>query len=273
MQAQEICSVWGTNLGGFSVMERTLDICADLGISNKSCSALDPENVFSFNNVLPLSCFEREVIAAFLSNGKVPQGFLNRKGITDSVYNFLGPNGLALGQQNLGNPGMGAGGLIIPPLQRETFRKLLAIQAEGNPNITTGVMFTTGTQININHFVHGAPLLVPPESSGYPHRNAAWNLQLQGQLPKFNSILLEDRAYQGDAINLQVYGNYGLSIRMPNYERHVYVDKVEELSRIRTLHDPLGGFDSPRYVDRNRRAPRTVPLFPEKNPKTSIQEK
>jgi len=44
----------------------------------------------------------------------------------------------------------------------------------------------------------------------------------------------------------------------------VYVEQTEELSKIRTERDPLGGFDSPRYVSRNRNKPRTSPLFSKK---------
>merc|ERR1712238_305924 len=71
-----------------------------------------------------------------------------------------------------------------------------------------------------------------------------------------------DKAYDNDPINLQLYANYNPSVRIPTYEQHVFVNKREELARIRTLYDPMGGFDSPRYPARNRYGVRTVPIEP-----------
>jgi len=194
------------------------------------------------------------VIKAILNAAKEPQGFFNRKGPSEATIGYFGkiPNTLALGFSP-GQPfGQGIGGLNIPELQEETIRNILRIQTN-DPQ----------SKFNVGHLIHGAPLKVPPKSTGYPHRNTGMNLAQTGVSPEFVNALLGDRAYQGDPINLQIYGNYQPSVRTPDYERHVYVDKIEELSRIRSLYDPLGGFDSPRYVQR-RSAPRTVPQY--KNP-------
>ena len=54
--------------------------------------------------------------------------------------------------------------------------------------------------------------------------------------------------------------NYNPSVRIPDYETHVFAEHTKDLSKIRTKVDELGGFDSPRYVSRNKNQPRTVPL-------------
>ena len=217
--------------------------------------------------LIETSCFDLVVINAIIETSKEPQSFLNRKGPSEAARPFFEflyygatgvgiPNLLALGVTMPGI-GQGTGGLLLPPLQRKTFHNLLRIFDPTD----------TSTQIRVSHLAHGAPLKVPPESTGYSHRDTGWCLNLNGQSPAFINTLLEDRAYQGDPVNLQIYGNYVQSVRTQNYERHIFVDNVEELSRIRTLYDPLGGFDSQRYVQRSRSAPRTVTQY--KKPKKS----
>jgi len=257
-----VCKVTFTSSGQITGSERTLDICADLGIAATYCETSSDPADYGMNLVKQDNCYNSVVINAMLNAAKEPQGFVNRKGPSETLrsayelaqqqmYNTTVPfNSLAYGFFG-GGIGQGTGGLIIPPLQKKTIRKILKIFDPNDPQ----------SDFKVNHLVHGAPLQVPPESTGYPHRNAGWNLFIAGQSTDFINALLEDNAYQGDPINLQIYGNYGPSVRTPYYERHVYVDKVEELSRIRTLYDPLGGFDSPRYVQRSRSPPRTVPQF------------
>mmetsp|Transcript_39272 Transcript_39272/g.44870 ORF Transcript_39272/g.44870 Transcript_39272/m.44870 type:complete len:757 (+) Transcript_39272:91-2361(+) len=260
-RATDLCTRYLTFIGSFIVTGRGFDLCGELGIEIKYCYI---DSNTSFQYLKGSSCYDLVVINAILETSKEPQSFLNRIGPSEEARPFfdsIKPNTLALGLRSRPGYGQGSGGFVIPSLQKKTIRNLLQIFDPTD----------VSTHLSIYHLVHGAPLKVPPESTGYPHRNAGWNLANYGQSPEFTNALLEDRAYQRDPINLQVYGNYGPSVRMPNYERHIYVDNVEELSRIRTLYDPLGGFDSPRYVQRSRSAPRTVPQY--KNPKKSTKSK
>mmetsp|Transcript_50009 Transcript_50009/g.55777 ORF Transcript_50009/g.55777 Transcript_50009/m.55777 type:complete len:158 (-) Transcript_50009:1065-1538(-) len=105
---------------------------------------------------------------------------------------------------------------------------------------------------NDAHTIHGGPLKVDSKLDGYPHRNGGY-LTPSSPSPEWTNALLNDRAFNGDPLKLRIYGNYPGSMRLPNYETHVFGDKAEKLSRICTEYDPLGGFDSPRYVQRNRR--------------------
>mmetsp|Transcript_25844 Transcript_25844/g.27788 ORF Transcript_25844/g.27788 Transcript_25844/m.27788 type:complete len:783 (+) Transcript_25844:76-2424(+) len=247
------CTLSGNPEGGIGWTKRTIDVCADLGIAATYCKT-DLASKLKLTYVKEDSCYNAVVIKAILNAAKEPQGFLNRKGPSEATLSFFGkaPNTLALGFTPGFPIGQGIGGLVIPELQEETIRNILRIYDPINDPIQS--------QFNVGHLIHGAPLTVPPKSTGYPHRNTGMNLAQTGVSPEFVNALLGDRAYQGDPINLQIYGNYQPSVRTPDYERHVYVDKIEELSRIRSLYDPLGGFDSPRYVQR-RSAPRTVPQY------------
>jgi len=244
----------------FAQVARGIDICDDLNIdSTEYCEPGGAPNLDFFSPKVNLrfissaNCFSQpEVINAFVRAAKDPQGFLNRKGFSNEVFQVfndfkLYPNTKALGDDLNGKLGQGTGGLILPKLQRKTIRALLR---------------DTQEKFSSNHLTHGAPLTISPDADGYPHRNAFWNGEVQSRTPEYMNILLQDTAFQGDPINIQIYGNYNPSGRTPNYERHVYVDKVEELSRIRTKFDTLGGFDSSRYPQRNRSLPRTVPTFP-----------
>jgi len=251
-QAVVTCNSYLVGLVSFYITGRaysdSVTMCDELGISNSLCAGL---------NIEPSGCYNSTTVDAILEAFSKPKGFLNRKGnsfewVIDGPVFSIG--GLGVGQQlpdGQGAAAMGTGGLMIPALKRETFKKLL--------NETTD-------KWNVNHLVHGAPLRAPSsatvssDSTGYPHRNALYNLPVGSRTPKFVEILLEDPVYDNKAINLQIYGNYPPSLRIPNYERHVYVDQLEELSRIRTKHDPLGGFDSPRYPARDRGAQRTKKL-------------
>jgi len=248
-----------TRLFSFVQVARGFNLCDDLKIEDKYCEA-DAAPIFDYTDdgvdftfISVGNCFSQpEVIDAFVQAAKDPQGFLNRKGFSNEVSEFFNkknslPNAKALGDDVNGQIGLGTGGLILPKLQRKTIRALLR---------------DTEQKFSTNHLVHGAPLTISPDADGYPHRNAFWNTEVQSRTPKWMNILLQDTAFQGDPINIQIYGNYNPSGRIPNYERHVYVDKVEELSRIRTKFDTLGGFDSIRYPQRNRSLPRTVSTFP-----------
>ena len=263
-QANEICFAYFAQIDFFATA-RSFQICDDLGIDKSKYCVTDETTIYPVLKVN--SCFDPDVIKAILAKSKEPQSFLNLKGPFKQLFGGpidVLPNSLALGITAPGF-GQGTGGFVIPPLQKKTIRNLLQI-FDGNDK---------STHLGVNHLIHGAPLEVPPESTGYPHRNAGWNLRQEGQSPEFINILLGDPAYQRDPINLQIYGNYGPSVRTPNYERHIYVDHAEKLSRIRTLYDPLGGFDSPRYVQRSRLTPRTVPQYkkPPKKSKKSKSEK
>mmetsp|Transcript_25843 Transcript_25843/g.27784 ORF Transcript_25843/g.27784 Transcript_25843/m.27784 type:complete len:776 (+) Transcript_25843:76-2403(+) len=249
-RATDLCTRYLTFIGSFIVTGRGFDLCGELGIEIKYCYI---DSNTSFQYLKGSSCYDLVVINAILETSKEPQSFLNRIGPSEEARPFfdsIKPNTLALGLRSRPGYGQGSGGFVIPSLQKKTIRNLLQIFDPTD----------VSTHLSIYHLVHGAPLKVPPESTGYPHRNTGWNLVITGQSPEFTNVLLEDPAYQGDPINLQIYGNYQPSVRTPDYERHVYVDKIEELSRIRSLYDPLGGFDSPRYVQR-RSAPRTVPQY------------
>jgi len=237
-------------------IHRSFDICRDLNLdAAKYCytppiPGIPPE--LRYNFILTETCYLPEVIEAIIKVSTEPKSFYNRKGPSAETIFFLEvtkqyPSVLALGLHGE-TLGMGTGGLVIPKLERKTFQGLVE----------------TDEDVQYNHFVHGAPLHVHPDSTGYPHRNAFLNTEAGSRSPNYINILLKDRAFQNDVINLQVYGNYQPSTRLPNYETHVYVEQTEELSKIRTERDPLGGFDSPRYVSRNRNKPRTIPLFSKK---------
>eukprot|EP00588_Corethron_pennatum_P003389 CAMPEP_0194292842 /NCGR_PEP_ID=MMETSP0169-20130528/46586_1 /TAXON_ID=218684 /ORGANISM="Corethron pennatum, Strain L29A3" /LENGTH=700 /DNA_ID=CAMNT_0039041167 /DNA_START=102 /DNA_END=2204 /DNA_ORIENTATION=- len=228
---------------------RSFNICKDLKLDDAYCVTITP--TLPFNFILEESCYNPEVIDAILGVAKIPKSFFNRKGPSTESRMFLEqadlyPNVLAFGLTGE-SVAMGTAGLMLPLLERETVHSLLK----------------SGHSIIANHFVHGAPMLVDPDSSGYPHRNTALNLRLSSESPEFVNLLLRDPAFQNDPINLQIYGNYMPSMRIPDYETHVYADHAERLSTIRTRHDILGGFDSPRYVSRKRNQARTVSLKPQ----------
>ena len=253
------CRLWFTvdtfplSLGGTA---RTFNICQDLGLDDRYCFSPIPDLPF-INFISEETCYVHEVIEATLKEAKTPKSFVNRKGLPPSsvvVASFfeqanLFPNISALGLSSE-TVGMGTGGLMLGKLQRKTIHELLE----------------NGEELDANHLVHGAPLKVAPDSTGYPHCNAVWNTPPNSKSPEY--INTKYKIFNNDPINIKIYGNYNPSMRIPNYhETHVYVEHAEALSRIRTERDPLGGFDSPRYVQRKRNQPRTVPLFPKKRKK------
>merc|ERR1711971_831948 len=177
-----------------------------------------------------------------------PKSFINHKGpspVSEAFFQGGGvyPNIPAL-KINAGTVGMGTGGLVLPSLQRSTFRGLLE----------------AGLSFRSSHLNHGAPMRIPSFETGYPHRNTFWLTPTDSRSPEYVNILLEDDVFRGDPINLQIYANYNPSVRIPDYETHVFAEHAEDLSEIRTRVDRLGGFDSARYISRNRNQPRTVRL-------------
>ena len=221
-------------------------MCTDFGIPSDSCYT---ETGSPYPGGLrPESCYSETFIDAFLKAAANPKGVIHRREPNNwntfaSFYD--NPNSLALGI----NPYFpGTGGLMIPKLQRDTFRGLLS---------------TGGWKVN--HLVHGAPLKVDSNSNGYPHRKEGW--LVTSPSIEWTNILLNDPAYDGDPLKLRMYGNYLPSVRIPNFETHVFGDKAEELSRIRNKYDQLGGFDSPRYVQRNRRSVSSSSVRPSKSAK------
>lgn len=83
------------------------------------------------------------------------------------------------------------------------------------------------------------------------HRNEACNTPEGSRSPEWTNIVLKDPVFNGDPGKLRIYANYPPSVHMPGYETHLFGDKVQELSHIRTEYDSLGGFVSPRYVQRS----------------------
>lgn len=239
----------------FGYVARRFNICNDLDFDDeddgKYCQI---EEEFPLVPLLPqlrfikpLECFRPKVIAGFLEAAKKPQSFLNRKGFSDDALFLNGfnyPNPRALGNDVVSSAsGYGTGGLILPKLEEKTLREILR---------------STTDRFDTNHLVHGAPLTIEIEDDLYPHRNGFWNTPTSSRTSKFINILLTDIAFGEDPLNLPIYGNYNPSYFMPDYETHVYGGSAEELSRIRTKYDPIGGFDSPRYPQRDRRRARTV---------------
>ena len=208
-------------------------VCTALGIPQENCS-----NETGF--ILRERCNSKEVLDGIIKHAANPQGFLNRHGPAEGTraITFAGYyDTLFLGLEAFG--GIGTGGFMMPKLQRETFRTLLETQ---NP------------KWNVNHFVHGAPLTVDSKATGYSHRKQGYNLPDISRYPEWTNIVLNDTAFNGDVHKLRSYGNYQPSVQVPGYEKLVFGDNADELGRIRTEYDPLGGFDSPRYPQRNRRA-------------------
>merc|ERR1712238_85564 len=261
--AATICSFLGSVVS-YSRVARTLDICEDLGLE-KDPDLCGPNPPPLGNSPMAGACLglssdglgsDSRLIEAIIDAAKEPKGFLNRKGTSNEIYDlynkiesagmFAVPNGKALGSSFGGNSGKSTGGMILPVLERSTFEELLE---------------NTTDKFNCNHLAHGAALNATLDD-GYPHRNAFWNTDVNARSIDFQNILLKDKAYDNDPINLQLYANYNPSVRIPTYEQHVFVNKREELARIRTLYDPMGGFDSPRYPARNRYGVRTVPIEP-----------
>merc|ERR1712238_612712 len=261
--AATICSFLGT-IASYVSVARTINICEDLGFEKDSdlCGSipLQPGNSPMAGACLGLSSdglgSDSRLIDAIIVAAKDPKGFLNRKGPSNEMYHiyntvesagvFAVPNGKALGSSFGDNSGRSTGGMILPVLQRSTFEELLE---------------KTTDKFNCNHLAHGAALNATLDD-GYPHRNAFWNTDVNARSIDFQNILLKDKAYDKNPINLQLYANYNPSVRIPTYEQHVFVNKREELARIRTLYDPMGGFDSPRYPARNRYGVRTVSIEP-----------
>jgi len=204
-----------------------LSMCSDLGLSQEYCSASGSIDI--------QACGTKGFNDALLKALGNPKGFLSRREPNtwkafDAFYN--NPNSMALGT----HPGTASsiGGIMVPKLKRETFRDLIS-----NGGWSLG------------HLAHGAPLKVRSNSNGYPHRKEGYLVTSSPSI-EWTNILLNDPAYGGDPMNLRVYGNYGPSTQMLYFEKHVFGEKAEKLSKIRNCYDPLGGFDSPRYVQRNR---------------------
>jgi len=260
VQAVALCQFLNDNtiLRFLSIVHvsRTLDICEDLNIdSTKYCV---PDELLPLGNFIdPITCLTNEAVnTAFIEAAKVPQGFLNRKGPSETYSSLLStiplidpPNRFfnipnpAVGWDKGPSNGSGTGGLILPKLEEKTLRAILR---------------DTEQKFETNHLVHGAPMTISPDVDGYPHRDGFWNTAATSRTSVFMNILLKDIAFGEDPLNIPIYGNYNPSYFMPDYETHVYGDKAEELSRIRTEYDPIGGFDSPRYPQRDRRRARTV---------------
>ena len=267
VQGAALCSFLNDGFLRFSSFAHVAhrgNICTDLGFDDeddeKYCETQlgwAPQLRF----VKALDCYRPKVIAGFLEAAKKPQSFLNRKGFSDegvNVVNYL-PNQRALGNDVVaGANGYGTGGLILPKLEEKTLREILR---------------STTDKFDTNHLVHGAPLTIEIEDDLYPHRNGFWNTPVQSRTSKFVNILLTDIAFGEDPLNLPIYGNYNPSYFMPDFETHVYGGSAEELSRIRTKYDPIGGFDSPRYPQRDRRRARTVRKSDKKDKKKKKTDK
>ena len=209
----------------------TYDVCSDLKIPAENCN-----NETGLLNLE--TCYTETVNDAMLKAAQNPQGFMNRKGPSSyEIFNSVVevPDSLTVGTATGGN----MGGMMLPELQRDTFRALLSTDV--------------ALKWAISHMVHGAPIKVDSNLDSYPFRKYGY-LTGMYQPPEWTNALLNDPAFNGDVNKLRIYGNYPPTLRLPNYETHVYGDKAEELSRIRTEYDPLGGFDSPRYVQRNKRS-------------------
>jgi len=260
-----------TGAGSFAFVARSLDFCDDVKLEGKDSELCEPWPLpepglpeSPIRDPKSEACFgyfdgksDSRMNEAIIDAAKDPKGFLNRKGLSNEMYQIFNtvnvisgsvavPNGKALGSSFGDNSGRGTGGMILPVLQRSTFKELLE---------------KTNDKFNCNHLAHGRALNATLDD-GYPHRNAFWNTNVDARSIDFHNILLKDSAFANNSINLQLYGNYNPSVRIPTYEQHVFVNKREELARIRTLYDPMGGFDSPRYPARNRYGVRTVPIEP-----------
>lgn len=181
------CRLWFTvdtfpvSLGGTA---RTFNICQDLGLDDRYCFSPIPDLPF-INFISEETCYVHEVIEAILKEAKKPKSFVNRKGLPPSsvVASFfeqanLFPNISALGLSSE-TVGMGTGGLMLGKLQRKTIHELLE----------------NGEELDANHLVHGAPLKVAPDSTGYPHCNAVWNTPPNSKSSEYIDTLLKYKVF------------------------------------------------------------------------------
>jgi hypothetical protein len=270
-----IITLFGPNYG------RGLDVCQDLGLSSEYCCGWNGFNASwaegcqsvdvqlrPFTRLNPAKCADREVLDAYLNAAQIPQSFLNKaplaKEIVDLIDGVLGPllqmPEFSVFGSTVDPHGQGTGGLMIPKLQNSTIESIIEFGNSLPPPPSPNDDFA------FNHFQHGASMMLDHDTNGYPHRNTALMTNSFTRSPQLVDRLLKDPAYDNKVANLQIYGNYNPSVFLPQIESLVYgYNHSAELSRIRTKYDPHGIFDSPRYVQRNRRELyRTVPQYPNK---------
>jgi len=192
-----------------TTLNRTADICEDLGLGEEYCVPGEPPAQRpGATNWVELDCDSEKVLKKFLEESGDPTAFMN----------------------NFGRPGifvsLGLFGFLLPKLEEETIKKLGTRSADHTP-------------IDINHLSHGAPIHVSPDATAFPWRDAGI---LTGAVTEDHAnIILQDKRFQKDINKLQGYYNYMVP-SIPNWRRFYFDQNWERLVEIKGRYDPLDVF-------------------------------
>uniref|UniRef100_A0A7S4QZ26 FAD-binding PCMH-type domain-containing protein n=2 Tax=Ditylum brightwellii TaxID=49249 RepID=A0A7S4QZ26_9STRA len=219
------------------------DFCKDLGLDDDKC---EDGKLFFFGisadtltSKIPKLCTDKDVIDAMLNAAGDPSGFMNSHGPSVQIFEQLAQ-------------------LVVPALPvKEVIQWWMDTRSQDRgPGSAGASMFQrfdgsffakmlSETAQYSNHLQHGAALMVDPDETAYPWRNAAFMVEYEtGDIADSFLERIVDGGYTP-----QGYYAYLNPSGMKKWRSYFFDDKWRILSEIRAKYDPKDVFGKPLTIE------------------------